>query len=54
MTPNVQEFGRRLTQVYTPHEGYEHFVIDSTAHTIPAILKYTEHFQNNWKRLSYG
>ena len=31
MTPNVQEFGSRLTQVNTPREGYEHSVIDFVA-----------------------
>ena len=45
LTPNIQEFGSRLAQVNTPHEGYEHFVTDSPADQIPAVLRYTEHFQ---------
>ena len=45
VTPNIQEFGSRLAQVNTPREGYEHFVIDSPADQIPAMVRYAEHFQ---------
>ena len=45
VTPNIQEFGSRLAQVNTPREGYEHFVTDSPADQIPAVVRYTEHFQ---------
>ena len=45
VTPNIQEFGSRLAQVNTPREGYEHFATDSPADQIPAVLRYTEHFQ---------
>ena len=44
VTPNVQEFGSWLTQVNTPTEGYENFVIDSITNQILAVLKYLEHF----------
>ena len=50
VTPNVQEFGSRLTQVNTSREGYEHFVTDSTADQIPTILKYTEPFQKTLEK----
>ena len=45
VTPNIQEFGSQLTQMNTSHEGCEHFVTDSPADHIPAMLRYTEHFQ---------
>ena len=47
VTPNIQEFGSRLAQVNMPREGYEHFVTDSLADQIPALLRYTEHFQKS-------
>ena len=50
VTPNIQEFGSRLTQVNTPREGREHFVTGSAADQIPAVLKYTEHFQKTLER----
>ena len=45
VTLNIQEFGSRLAQVNTPREGYEHFVTDSPVDQIPAVVRYTEHFQ---------
>ena len=50
VTLNIQEFGSRLTQVNTPREGYEHFVTDSPADQIPAVLKYTEYFQKTLEK----
>ena len=45
VTLNIQEFGSRLAQVNTPREGYEHFVTDSPADKILAVLRCTKHFQ---------
>ena len=50
VTLNVQEFRSCLTQVNTPREGYEHFMTDSEADQILAVLKYIEHFQKTLEK----
>ena len=50
VTPNVQEFGNRLTQVNTPCEGYEHFCDGLLSGPDSIILKYTEHFRKTLER----
>ena len=50
LTPNIQEFRSRLTQVSKLREGCEHFAIDSAADQILAILKHTKHFQKTLEK----
>ena len=50
VTPNVLEFNCRPIQMNTPHEGHEHFVMDSAVDQIPAILKYTKRFQKTLEK----